>query len=95
MWIGEDVFITSGVKIGHGCCIGARSVVTGDLPPYSICVGSSGRVIKGRYSPDVVEALLKIEWWNWTAAKIRANKTFFETNLNSTDLKSIFNCIVE
>ena len=82
VWIGEDVFITSGVNIGDGCCIGAKSIVTKDLPPYSICVGIPCKPVKKRYNDNIIEFLLKIKWWDWDANKIKKNKKFFYTNLN-------------
>lgn len=45
-WIGEGVIIMPGVKIGDGCVIGAHSVVSKDIPDYSIAVGSPAKVIK-------------------------------------------------
>src|SRR5437660_6456868 len=44
--IGDDVTIMSGVKIGDGCYIGTKSLVTKDMPPYSICGGSPCHIIK-------------------------------------------------
>lgn len=46
VWIGEGVCITSGVTIGSGSIIGALSVVTKDIPDYSIAVGSPAKVVK-------------------------------------------------
>ena len=46
VWIGEGVCIMPGVTIGFGCIIGALSVVTKDIPDYSIAVGSPAKVIK-------------------------------------------------
>lgn len=46
VWIGESVCIMPGVTIGLGCVIGALSVVTKDIPDYSIAVGSPAKVIK-------------------------------------------------
>lgn len=46
VWIGESVCIMPGVTIGEGTIIGALSVVTKDIPPYSIAVGSPAKVIK-------------------------------------------------
>ena len=80
---GEDVFILSGVTIGDGCCIGSRSVITKDLPPYTICVGQPCKPVKNRYNKEIIDFLLKLQWWNWDKEKIKINKKFFMTNLNT------------
>lgn len=46
VWIGDKASILAGVTIGEGCIIGANSVVTKDIPPYSVVVGSPARVVK-------------------------------------------------
>lgn len=46
VWIGDNVVVLPGVKIGESCVIGASSVVTKSLPPFSVCVGSPAKVIK-------------------------------------------------
>jgi acetyltransferase-like isoleucine patch superfamily enzyme len=46
VWCGAHVVITSGVTVGERCVIGANSVVTSDLPPFSIAAGAPARVIK-------------------------------------------------
>ena len=46
VWAGANVVITSGVTIGERCVIGANSVVTGDLPPFSIAAGAPAKVIR-------------------------------------------------
>lgn len=49
-WLGSGVVVTRGVTIGDGCVIGANSVVTMDLPPYSVAVGAPARVVSVRGS---------------------------------------------
>jgi acetyltransferase-like isoleucine patch superfamily enzyme len=73
VWIAAGVVITRGVTIGDGAVIGANAVVTKDVPPYAIVVGSPARVIKYRFPLPIIELLLKIKWWNWPLAKIKAN----------------------
>ncbi len=53
VWLAANVVVTSGVSIGHGCVVGAGSVVTRDLPPMTICVGNPARVIRSRLSLTV------------------------------------------
>ena len=46
VWCGAHVVITSGVSVGERCVIGANSVVTRDLPPFTIAAGSPAKVLK-------------------------------------------------
>jgi lipopolysaccharide O-acetyltransferase len=46
VWIGQQVSVLPGVSIGEGCVIGANSVVTKNIPAYSLAVGNPAKVIK-------------------------------------------------
>jgi acetyltransferase-like isoleucine patch superfamily enzyme len=72
VWIGRDALILSGVTIGDGAVIGAGSVVTKDVPPYSICAGNPARLVRFRFPPGTIEALLRIAWWNWPPETLSA-----------------------
>lgn len=61
----------SGVHIGDGAVIAANAVVVKDVPPYALCAGNPGVIKKKRFSDDVIEKLLKIQWWNWDVPEIR------------------------
>lgn len=65
VWIGHGALILSGVNIGDGAVIGASSVVSRDVEPYSIVVGNPAEEIKLRFSKEEIEKLLKIKWWDW------------------------------
>jgi len=62
--IGANAIILAGVKIGDGAVVGAGSVVTKDVPPYAIVAGNPAKVIKYRFSQELIEELLKIKWWD-------------------------------
>jgi acetyltransferase-like isoleucine patch superfamily enzyme len=46
VWCGANVVITSGVTVGERCVIGANSVVTTDIPPFSIAAGAPAKVLR-------------------------------------------------
>jgi acetyltransferase-like isoleucine patch superfamily enzyme len=50
-WIGANVVVLAGVKVGKHSIIAAGSVVTKDIPPYSVAVGNPARVLK-KYNPE-------------------------------------------
>ena len=79
VWIGYDAIIMSGVKIGDGAIIGTRSIVTNDVPPYTIVGGIPAKVIKKRFSDDIILKLLKIKWWDWSYEKIKANIQYIQS----------------
>lgn len=70
VWIGYEAVILSGVTIGDGAIIGARAVVTKDVPPYTIACGVPARQIRRRFSEETIAALLELKWWNWPREKI-------------------------
>jgi acetyltransferase-like isoleucine patch superfamily enzyme len=47
-WIASNTIILAGVTIGEGCVVGAGSVVTKDVPPFSVVVGNPAIVVKSR-----------------------------------------------
>ena len=63
VWIGEGAFIKSGVTIGDGAVIGMNSVVTKDVPAYSITAGNPAKELKKRFDDKTIVKLLKMEWW--------------------------------
>lgn len=63
VWIGHGAMFKAGVVIGVGAVIGAGSVVTKDIPPYSIAAGNPCKVIKYRFSQDIINRLMLTEWW--------------------------------
>ena len=70
VWIGYEAVILSGVTIGHGAIIGARALVTRDVPPYTIVGGVPAKPIRRRFDQKTIDALLALGWWDWPPEKI-------------------------
>ncbi len=54
--------IVSGVTVGDGAILAAGSVVTKDVPAYSIAGIVPAEVVKYRFSPEIIDNLLKLKW---------------------------------
>jgi len=75
VWIGAHVFINNSTvtSIGDGAIIGASAVVLENVPPYAIVVGVPAKIKRYRYSPEMIETLLRVKWWEWSVEEINAN----------------------
>ena len=62
VWIGYGATILSGVTIGQGAIIAAGSVVVKDVEPYSVVGGNPAKLIKYRYSTEIIEEMKKIDF---------------------------------
>lgn len=96
VWIGEGCFIMAGVTIGDGAIVGCNSVVTKDVRPYDIVVGSPAKSTdNGRFwgydkygiPSKYIPTMLEIAWWNWDDQKIRDNAHL----INSSNIQEFIN----
>lgn len=71
VWLGQNVLITNGANIGNGVIAGAGAVITKDVPDFAIVVGVPAKIIRYRYTPEQIEKLNKIAWWDWQDEVIR------------------------
>ena len=65
VWIGYKATILPGITIGDGAIIGSGSLVTKDVPPYTIIGGNPAKVIRHRFKEEIIKELQTIQWWNW------------------------------
>ena len=85
VWIGYEAVIMAGVHIGDGAIVGTRAVVTKDVPPYTIVGGIPAKEIRKRFSPDIIEQMQTLKWWDWSVDKIQE----FLPYLMNSDLEKI------
>ena len=71
VWIGTRAIILDGVTVGHGSIIAANSVVTKDIPPYSVVGGVPAKIIKYRFQGAKIEKLQKLQWWNLPLKEVK------------------------
>jgi acetyltransferase-like isoleucine patch superfamily enzyme len=82
VWVGYGAMILGGANVGDGAVIAAGSVVFTDVPPYAIVAGNPAKVVRSRFSPKIVERLLRIQWWRWPEDRIRANLEWFHSPIS-------------
>ena len=80
VWIGMNAMIMPGVKIGDGAIVGANSVVTKDVAPYTVVAGNPAKLIKKRFDEHTTTTLLNIKWWDWSIEKIEKNIDVITSN---------------
>jgi len=79
VWIGEwSVILPRVNKIGNGAIIGSGSIVTKDIPPYTIVAGNPAKIIGRRFSEGIIQQLEKTKWWNWEKEELIKNKLLLE-----------------
>ena len=92
VWIGYDALIMPGVTIGKGSVIGARAIVTKDVPPYSIYVGN--KVIKKRFSEDIINKLSIIDFSKVEHTSFDTYINYCQTEITSSNVDDILECFV-
>lgn len=70
VWIGNGAIISQGVEIGDGAIVAAGAVVAKSVPPYAIVGGNPAKIIKYRFPKEVIDELMRLQWWNWDEKNI-------------------------
>lgn len=90
VWIGNGALVMDGVHVGDGVIIAARAVVTKDIPPYAIVGGVPAKVLKFRFSEDIISALMKLKWWELTDDEIlKVLPIFTKEHVTAEDINHI------
>lgn len=80
VWISTNALLLCGknaLHIGDGAVIRGGSVVTNDIPPYAIVQGCPAKIIGFRFSKEIIQKLLKLEWWNQSDAWLKKYNQYF------------------
>lgn len=78
VWVGSRALINGGVHIGNGACIAAGAVVVKDVPPYAIVGGVPAKVIRYRFTDDVIDKLEELKWWDMPEEKLKEHIALFQ-----------------
>jgi acetyltransferase-like isoleucine patch superfamily enzyme len=71
VWIAANAFVQRGVKILDGAVVGAGAVVVKDVPPYAVVGGVPAKIIKYRFSQDIIDSFVELKWWDLDEAILR------------------------
>ena len=78
VWIGRNALIKQGVTIGNGAVVGMGSVVTKDVAPYAIVGGNPAKLIRYRFTDEIIEKLIASKWWELPENKLKEYAIYFK-----------------
>lgn len=78
-WIGHGAIVKPEVTVGIGAIVAAGAVVTKDVAPFVIVAGNPARPIRARFDDRTIDRLLRLAWWDWDHARLRAALTDFRS----------------
>ncbi|MBL7525077.1 CatB-related O-acetyltransferase [Legionella sp. 30cs62] len=85
-WLGMRAMIMPGVTIGEGAIIGANTVVTKNVAPYSIVAGNPAKTIRMRFEDEVIQRILKLNLYDWPEEKWNQLKNHIcDNNINALE----------
>ena len=83
------MLVHDGVNIGDGAIIASKSVVVKDVPEFSIVGGVPAKLIKYRFSVEIINVLIKLKWWDWELDKLKEHKELFQNPIDENTLIKI------
>jgi chloramphenicol O-acetyltransferase type B len=78
VWIGRNALIKQGVTVGNGAVVGMGSVVTKDVAPYAIVGGNPAKLIRYRFSDEIIKELISSKWWELPENELKEYATYFK-----------------
>lgn len=71
-WIGHGAIVKPEVSLRAGAIVASGAVVTKDVEPFMIVAGCPAVPLRARFSPQLIERLLELAWWDWDHQRLRA-----------------------
>lgn len=93
VWIGSRVIVLSGVRIGRGSVIASGSIVTKDVPPYTIVAGVPAKVVKERFTKEISSIVSNLNFSDLTIEKIKYNEKNLYTSISGTERERVLSII--
>lgn len=85
VWIGHGVIIVGNVTVGNGAVLAAGSVVTKDVAPYTIVAGVPAKIVKNRFSRQIVQEIEALKWWDLSEDELEKIKPLFFKNFENKE----------
>jgi len=95
VWIGSGAMILSGIKIEKGAIIAAGSIVTKNVPAYGIVGGNPAKLIRLRFSDEIINILKPIHFANFSEEWIRKNIDTIYKKIETVDDALHFKSVVD
>lgn len=92
VWIGDQVLVLSGVHIGKGAIVAAGCVVTKDVPPYAIVGGIPNKIIKYRFSKQIIQKLQGIDYSGIDLSKI--DRKYLEMPVDDSNIDQLITQLI-
>lgn len=93
VWIGMKSTIMGGVTVGNGAIIAAHSVVTKDVPAYAVVGGVPAKIIKFRFSEDIIRELENSAWWDLPDEVLKSRIAAFQQEVTDENIRDLMSTL--